>query len=79
MDMFFQHLLPDNISNLNYNFINAQFILSIKDILHMKNQIWEDSILRGYKMKCVWFGMHYFKNCECVNNTNNHKVTITCI
>lgn len=52
--MFFQHLLPDNISNLNYNFINAEIILSIKDILlHMKNQIGEDSILCGYKMKCV--------------------------
>lgn len=67
MDMFFQHLLPDNISNLNYNFINAEIILSIKDILlRMKNQIGEDSILCGCKMKCVWFGMHYFKNCECV-------------
>lgn len=54
MDMFFQHLLPDNISNLNYNFINAEIILSIKDILlRMKNQIGEDSILCGCKMKCV--------------------------
>lgn len=33
MDVFFLYLLPDDISNLNYNFINAEFILSIKDIL----------------------------------------------
>lgn len=41
MDIFFLHLLPDVISNLNYNFIIAEFLFSIKDILHeisLKNE-----------------------------------------
>lgn len=34
MDILFLHLLPDVISDLNYNFIIAEFLFSIKDILH---------------------------------------------
>lgn len=68
MDMFFLYLLFDIILNFNYNFIIVEFIFSIKDIfLYMKNYL---NVRRGFlcgcKVKCVWFGMYYFKNCECV-------------
>lgn len=41
MDLLFLHLLPDVISDPNYNSIIAEFLFSIKDILHeisLKNE-----------------------------------------
>lgn len=43
--MFFLHLLPDIISDLNYNF-TVEFMLSVKDILlHVKKIKYEKMAL----------------------------------
>lgn len=57
--MFFLYLLPDNISVINYNFINAEFILSIKDILHMKNHLnMRKAFSMGVKQIClIWYAL----------------------
>lgn len=54
MNLFFLYLLPDTVSDLNYNFIIVELMLNIKDILHMKNHLnMRDVIVRGCEMKCV--------------------------